>query len=184
MEVLCRLSYSGVLLGARAMIPGTIEAPTPWDDERMRLAASLLLVAVACGSAESPDPNMPTGLSIRTSGGTVTLEVQVADTATERRIGLMGRESLEPYDGMAFLWDEPVEATFWMKDTLIPLSIAFWDDQGRIISILDMDPCTDDPCSSYGPGEPFVGAVEVGRGTFALRGVAVGDTVELAVADA
>jgi uncharacterized membrane protein (UPF0127 family) len=165
------------------MIPGTIEAPTPWDDERMRLAASLLLVAVACGSA-ARDPNPPTGLSIRTSGGTVTLEVQVADTATERRIGLMGRESLEPYDGMAFVWDEPVEATFWMKDTRIPLSIAFWDDQGRIISILDMDPCTGDPCPLYGPDEPFVGAVEVDRGTFAMRGVAVGDTVALAVADA
>jgi uncharacterized membrane protein (UPF0127 family) len=184
MEVLCRLSYSGVLFGARAMIPGTIGAPTPWDDERMRLAASLLLVAVACGSAAARDPSPPTGLSIRTSGGTVTLEVQVADTAAERRTGLMGRESLEPYDGMAFVWDEPVQATFWMKDTLIPLSIAFWDDQGRIISILDMDPCTGDPCPSYGPHEPFVGAVEVGRGTFAMRGVAVGDTVELAVADA
>ena len=87
----------------------------------MRLAASLLLVAVACGSAAAPDPNPPTGLSIRTSGGTVTLEVQVADSPTERQTGLMGRETLEPYDGMAFVWDEPVEATFWMKDTRIPL---------------------------------------------------------------
>jgi hypothetical protein len=173
-----------VVLGARAMIPGTIGAPTPWDDEWMRLAASLLLVAAACGSAVTRDPNPPAALSIQTSGGTVMLEVQVADTATERRTGLMGRESVDPYDGMAFVWDEPVQATFWMKDTRIPLSIAFWDDQGRIISILDMDPCTADPCPSYGPGEPFVGAVEVGRGTFAMRGVAVGDTVELAVADA
>jgi len=150
----------------------------------MRLAAFLLLVAVACGSEAARDPNPPAGLSIRTSGGTVTLEVQVADSPTERQTGLMGRESLEPYDGMAFVWDEPVEGTFWMKDTLIPLSIAFWDDRGRIISILDMDPCTADPCPAYGPDEPFVGAVEVGRGTFAMRGVAVGDTVELAVADA
>ena len=114
----------------------------------------------------------------------MTLEVEVADTPTERQTGLIGRESVDPYDGMAFVWDEPVQATFWMKDTLIPLSIAFWDDQGRIISILDMDPCTGDPCPSYGPHEPFVGAVEVGRGTFAMRGVAVGDTVALAVADA
>ena len=117
----------------------------------MRLAACLLLVAVACGSAATRDPDAPAGLSIRTADGTVTLEVEVADTATERQAGLMGRESLDPYDGMAFVWDEPVEATFWMKDTRIPLSIAFWDDQGRIISILDMDPCTGDPCPSYGP---------------------------------
>ena len=151
----------------------------------MRLAPLLLLVAVACGSAEqAPDPNASATLSIGTDDGTIALNVQVADTQAERQTGLMGRESLSPYDGMAFVWEEPVVSTFWMKDTLIPLSIAFWDDQGRIISILDMDPCTDDPCSSYGPGEPFVGAVEVGRGTFAMRGVAVGDTVELAVADA
>jgi uncharacterized protein len=146
----------------------------------MRLAASLLLLAVACGSASARDPNPPADLSIRTAEGTVTLEVQVADTATERRAGLMGRESLDPYDGMAFVWDEPVEATFWMKDTRIPLSIAFWDDQGRIISILDMDPCTGDLCPSYGLEEPFVGAVEVGQGAFAMRGIAVGDIVELA----
>jgi uncharacterized protein len=166
------------------MIPGTVGAPTPWDDERMRLAVCLLLAAVACGSAAARDPDPPAGLSIRTAEGTVTLEVEVADTAAERQAGLMGRESLNPYDGMAFVWDEPVEATFWMKDTRIPLSIAFWDDRGRIISILDMDPCTGDPCPSFGPEEPFVGAVEVGQGAFAMQGVAVGDTVELPVADA
>ena len=150
----------------------------------MRLAACLLLVAVACGSTVALDPVAPTGLSIRTAEGTVTLEVEVADTATERQAGLMGRESLDPYDGMAFIWDQPVASSFWMKDTLIPLSIAFWDVEGRIISILDMDPCTADPCPTYGPDEPFVGAVEVGQGAFAVRGVAVGDAVELAVADA
>jgi hypothetical protein len=169
-----------VLLGARAMIPGDHRIPDPWDDERMRLPALVLLIAVACGSAGSSGPREAAGLSIRTAEGTVSLEVQVADTASERQTGLMGRERLEPYDGMAFVWNEPVESTFWMKDTLIPLSIAFWGDDGRIIAILDMDPCTADPCPSYGPGEPFVGAVEVGQGALAAQGVAVGDAVELA----
>jgi uncharacterized membrane protein (UPF0127 family) len=168
-----------VMLDARAMIPRTIESPTPWDDERMRLTAFVLLGAVACGSAEPPGPGEPAELSIRTADETVTLEVQVADAPSERRTGLMGRESLDPYDGMAFVWGEPVRSTFWMKDTLIPLSIAFWGDDGRIIALLDMDPCTADPCPSYGPDEPFVGAVEVGQGTLAAQGVAVGDTVEL-----
>jgi uncharacterized protein len=150
----------------------------------MRLAPLLLLVAVACGSAEQgPDPNASAALSIRTDDGTVSLDVQVADTQAERRTGLMGRESLSPYDGMAFVWEEPVVSTFWMKDTLIPLSIAFWDDHGRIISILAMDPCTEDPCPSYGPDEPFVGAVEVARGTFERHGVAPGDRVELSVSN-
>jgi hypothetical protein len=175
-----------VLLGARAMIPGDHRILDPWDDGRMRLIAFVLLVAVACGSASGPDegkdegPDEPAELSIRTADDTVTLEVQVADAPSERRTGLMGRESLDPYDGMAFVWGEPVQSTFWMKDTLIPLSIAFWGDDGRIIAILDMDPCTADPCPSYGPDEPFVGAVEVGQGALAARGVAVGDIVELA----
>ena len=192
MEVLCRLSYSGVFfgvffgvsLGARAMIPTAIEPRTPWDDGWMRLASLLLLVAFACGSAASPDPNEAASLSIRTEGGTVLLEVQIADTPAERQTGLMGRESLSPYDGMAFVWDEPIQSSFWMKDTLIPLSIAFWDEDGRIISILDMDPCTGDPCPSYGPGEPFIGAVEVDKGTLGRAGVAVGDIVEFTVANA
>jgi uncharacterized membrane protein (UPF0127 family) len=150
----------------------------------MRLAPVLLLVAVACGSAEEgSDPNASAALSIGTDQGTVSLVVQVADTPTERQTGLMGRESLPPYDGMAFVWEEPLVTTFWMKDTLIPLSIAFWDADGRIISILEMDPCTEDPCPSYGPGEPFVGAVEVARGTFERLGVAVGDRVGLTVSN-
>jgi uncharacterized membrane protein (UPF0127 family) len=150
----------------------------------MRLAPLVLLLAVACGSAEeASDRNASTALSIRTEGGTVSLAVQVADTPEERQTGLMGRESLSPYDGMAFVWEEPVVSTFWMNDTLIPLSIAFWDDDGRIISILDMDPCIEDPCPFYGPDEPFVGAVEVDRGTFERNGVALGDRVELTVSN-
>jgi uncharacterized protein len=150
----------------------------------MRLAPVLLIVAVACGSAEeASDPNASAALSIGTDDGTFSLAVQVADTPAERQTGLMGRENLSPYDGMAFVWEEPLVTTFWMKDTLIPLSIAFWDADGRIISILDMDPCTEDPCPSYGPGEPFVGAVEVARGTFERHGVAVGDLVGLTVSN-
>jgi uncharacterized membrane protein (UPF0127 family) len=150
----------------------------------MRLVPLLLLAAVACGSADASDPSATAALSIRTDDGTVSLDVQVADTPDERRTGLMGRDSLSPYDGMAFVWEEPVVSSFWMKDTLIPLSVAFWDDAGRIVSILDMDPCTDDPCPSYGPDEPFVGAVEVERGTLEERGVAVGDRVQLTVSNA
>jgi uncharacterized membrane protein (UPF0127 family) len=109
----------------------------------------------------------------------VTLAVEVADTPDERATGLMNREQLAPYDGMAFVWDDPVRTSFWMKDTLIPLSIAFWNEEGRIVSILDMEPCASDPCPGYDPGVEFVGAVEVSRGLFAERGVALGDRVEL-----
>jgi uncharacterized membrane protein (UPF0127 family) len=156
----------------------------PWDDGFVRLIPLLLLAAAACGSADASDPDATAALSIRTDDGTVSLHVQLADTPDEREAGLMDRQSLTPYDGMAFVWEEPVVSSFWMKDTLIPLSIAFWDDAGRIISILDMNPCTVDPCPSYGPDEPFVGAVEVERGTLEEHGVAIGDQVELTVSGA
>jgi uncharacterized protein len=152
----------------------------------MRSALVLvLLVAAACGSS---DPSRNTSdsatLQIRTASGVRSLDVQVADTADERRTGLMGRESLSPYDGMAFLWTDPVQSSFWMKDTLIPLSVAFWDQDGRIVSIIDMEPCTDDPCPTYGPNTPFLGAVEVAQGDLARHGVAVGDTVDLTIDEA
>jgi uncharacterized membrane protein (UPF0127 family) len=80
---------------------------------------------------------------------------------------------------MAFLWDEPVRARFWMKDTRIPLQIAFWDARGRIVAILDMVPCRTEPCPTYRPDRPFLGAAEANAGWFTEHGVAVGDTVSL-----
>ena len=152
-----------------------------------RALVLVLLVTAACGSSD-PSPSPATGdsatLEIRTDSGVRSLDVQVADTADERRTGLMGRESLSPYDGMAFLWTDPVQSSFWMKDTLIPLSVAFWDQDGRIVSIIDMEPCTEDPCPTYGPDTPFVGAVEVAQGDLARHGVAVGDTVDLTAPNA
>jgi uncharacterized membrane protein (UPF0127 family) len=64
-----------------------------------------------------------------------------------------------------------------MKDTLIPLSIAFIDDENRIISIQDMDPCTEDPCPGFAPKQPYWAALEVNQGAFAEWGVEVGDVV-------
>jgi uncharacterized membrane protein (UPF0127 family) len=144
----------------------------------------VLLVAAACGSSDprpTPTANESATLEIRTDAGVRSLDVQVADTASERSTGLMGRESLSPYDGMAFLWTDPVQSSFWMKDTLIPLSVAFWDEDGRIVSIIDMEPCTEEPCPTYGPDTPFVGAVEVAQGDLERHGVAVGDSVDLTV---
>jgi uncharacterized membrane protein (UPF0127 family) len=153
----------------------------------MRSAVVLvLLLAAACGSSAEPNQGGSDSatLEIRTDAGLRSFDVEIADTTAERRTGLMGRESLSPFDGMAFLWSEPVESSFWMKDTLIPLSIAFLDEDGRIVSIMDMEPCRADPCPTYGPDAPFVGAVEVARGDLERRGVAVGDTVDLTLPNA
>ncbi len=147
---------------------------------RTVFVALLLVTACSSGGPEpvhGPDPD--TRLEIRTDGGVVEVVVEVADDDDERNVGLMNRERLDPDAGMVFLWDEPLHATFWMKDTLIPLSIAFWDDRNEIVSILDMEPCAADPCPSYDPETEFEGALEVNQGFFEEHGVEVGDTVEL-----
>ena len=147
-----------------------------------RSALLALLVLTACSSA-SPEPapgdSGATSLEIRTDDGVVQVDVEVADEDDERTIGLMNRERLDPGAGMVFIWEEPLHATFWMKDTLIPLSIAFWNERKRIVTILDMEPCEADPCPSYDPGREFEGALEVNQGFFDEHGVEVGDTVEL-----
>ena len=91
----------------------------------------------------------------------------------------MHRRSLAPDAGMVFLFDDPTAYYFWMKDTVIPLSIAFWDEGGRIVSILDMFPCRKDSCPLYSAGTSYIGAVEVNRGFFKAHGVKVGNRVEL-----
>src|SRR6185436_13566551 len=70
-----------------------------------------------------------------------TIAVELADTPAAREQGLMGRTSLPADAGMVFVYPEDHAGPFWMKDTLIPLSIAFYAADGRILRILDMQPC-------------------------------------------
>ena len=91
----------------------------------------------------------------------------------------MGREKLAADAGMIFLYFEPTEGGFWMKNTLIPLSIAFFDRDGEIVDILDMEPCRADPCRSYFPDSPYFGALEVNAGAFRRWGVSEGDVIRM-----
>lgn len=152
----------------------------------MRRAAPLVLALLlaACGSGAAPTGDARVPLRVTTAQGVVTLQVEIADDPEERVEGLSNRTSLPADAGMAFLWDEPVEAEFWMKDTLIPLQIAFWGEGGRIVGLIEMEPCEADTCPHYRPEKPIVGAVEANAGWFTAHGVAVGDTVELDAGDA
>jgi uncharacterized membrane protein (UPF0127 family) len=140
----------------------------------------LALLLGACGDSAPPVENLPTGvLHIESGSGEVLVQVSIAETPETRQQGLMGVEEMGEDTGMVFLEEQPVQQAFWMKDTLIPLSIAFWDEQGRIQAILDMEPCRKDPCRLYDPGVTWIGAVEVNQGFFADHGVETGDTVTL-----
>jgi uncharacterized protein len=68
--------------------------------------------------------------------------------------------------GMLFLFPEEKSGAFWMKDTLIPLDIAFFDAKRRLVGALTMLPCTADPCPTFSPGAPFKFAVEANEGAF------------------
>src|SRR5919108_5220351 len=102
---------------------------------------------------------------------TVSVNVEIARTVAQKEQGLMQRTSLAPNAGMAFLWDQPVRGSFTMRNTTIPLSIAFWGPSGRIVKILGMVPCRTVRCPAYDPHVPFSGALEVNRGAFRRWGV-------------
>lgn len=117
---------------------------------------------------------------IQTQGGEeVAVAVEIADTQEEREVGLMNREFLPDDAGMIFLFEEAITGGFWMKNTLIPLSIAFADGDGTILRILDMEPCEADPCEIYDPGVAYASALEVNQGAFENWGVEEGDPLTL-----
>ncbi|HUL30404.1 MAG TPA: DUF192 domain-containing protein [Thermodesulfobacteriota bacterium] len=101
--------------------------------------------------------------------------VEVAQTPEEQSRGLMGRKQLGKDEGMLFTFPTEGYHGFWMKDTLIPLSIAFIDKDGRIVWITDMKPLTLD---SHVPPAPILYALEMNQGWFSSHGVKVGDRVK------
>lgn len=105
--------------------------------------------------------------------------VLVADDGAERGHGLMYRKWLPEDKGMGFLFEEQGQAGFYMLNTLIPLSIAFFDSEGTIVDILDMEPCPDSPCPTYTPDAPYSGALEVNQGAFERWGVIEGDRITI-----
>lgn len=149
---------------------------------RRTLVLSLLTGLVACSSPGSVQlASMRPGTVV--FGGSDRLRVRIAQTQAEREEGLMHVMALAPDDGMAFVFDGPVTDRFWMKDTLIPLSVAFVDEAGRIISVSNMDPCTADPCPTYTAPGPYTMAVEANLGWFHDHGLGVGSDVRLEPAD-
>lgn len=112
----------------------------------------------------------------RQDGEAFLLNLEVARTSAERQRGLMERTELDDNRGMIFVYDAPTRLVFWMKDTLLPLSIAFLATDGEIVDIQDMAPL--DTTFHYS-AQPAQYAVEVNQGYFDRRGVRVGDWLDL-----
>ncbi len=128
--------------------------------------AALALAAASCAFAQSALP--VTTLKV----GAHALRVEVVSTQEQRSRGLMYREKLAKNDGMLFIFDEPGYHAMWMMNTLIPLSVAFLDAEGRILNIEDMEPKTLDSHAAQGPARY---AVETNKGWFGEKKIKAGD---------
>ena len=102
------------------------------------------------------------------------IRVEVAKTPEERSRGLMGRKHLGKDEGMLFIFETEDTHEFWMKDTLLPLSIAFIDKDNRIVWMTEMKPLTLD---SHVPPRPVLYALEMNKGWFSSHGIKVGDQI-------
>jgi uncharacterized membrane protein (UPF0127 family) len=111
-------------------------------------------------------------------GERVEVRVEIADEEAEQKRGLMERTALAEDAGMLFVFPGERPRSFWMRNTLIPLSIAYIDGDGAIVDIQDMQPLDE---TSHPSAAPAQYALEVNQGFFEERGVQVGDEADLPV---
>ncbi len=139
----------------------------------MRPRAWLLLPGLACLAVLLGCATRLDRIVLEASGQRITVEV--ARTEAEREHGLMGRRSLGELEGMLFVFDRDQRLAFWMKDTPLPLSIAFLSAEGKIIQIEDMQPFSQTIIYSRMSARY---ALEMRQGSFARLGIREGDTVK------
>ena len=136
------------------------------------LLLSVFLSALPLSAAPKPQTDLPkTTLSL----GTNSLNAQIAADDASRERGLMSRTNLGDNEAMVFVFPRPHPVTFWMKDTPIPLSIAYVGRSGMIFEIHDMKPFDETPIPSA--SSAVVYAIEVPQGWFEKHGVLAGSTV-------
>jgi uncharacterized protein len=132
----------------------------------MRWTYALLLTAAPALAQELPVVQLNAGMHL--------IRAEVAADFASRAQGLMYRSSMPSNVGMLFIFDEAAAQCMWMKNTLIPLSVAFIDEHGAVINIEDMAPQTED---SHCALKPARYALEMNRGWFAARGIKPGSRI-------
>jgi len=137
----------------------------------IRRLACLLLISGLTGAAPAAAAELPT---TQLTIGNHTLTAEIVTTPEQRALGLMHRFSLQPDHGMLFVFEQPEPLGFWMKNTFIPLSIAFIAADGRVVNVEDMKPQTEDTHWSKGPA---LYALEMRKGWFADKGIGPGAVV-------
>lgn len=133
----------------------------------MRLLFALLLAA-GPAFAQQPQPQLPV---VQLNAGMHLIHAEVAADYGSRMTGMMFRATMPPNAGMLFVFDTDERQCMWMKNTLIPLSVAFIDEHGAIINVEEMAPQTE---NSHCATRPSRYALEMNRGWFAARGIKPG----------
>ncbi|MFP3871588.1 MAG: DUF192 domain-containing protein [Candidatus Aenigmatarchaeota archaeon] len=142
------------------------------------LIISILVVWFLFGNTSDEDVEFEEDeiILINSSDEEIEMTVMIAEDEEERKQGLMNQDSLCKYCGMLFVYEEDVRHGFWMKDTQIPLSIAFISEDGTIMEIQQMEPETTD---IHRPEETYRYALEVNQGFFQENGIGVGEVVSI-----
>ena len=136
--------------------------------DRLALSALTAFFSLSVAAQEAPQMNLPVA---QLQAGMHNIRAQVAATPEQRATGLMHRREMAQHEGMLFVFEQPSVQCFWMKNTLLPLSIAFVADDGTVVNIREMKPQTlDSHCSD----KPVRYVLEMNQGWFAKRGVRVG----------
>ena len=139
------------------------------------LRHSLVLLLVAVCAAPAWPQDQPQNLAATTlKVGMHNIRAQLAITPIQRQVGLMHRREMPSHEGMLFVFDEASPQCFWMRNTLIPLSIAFLADDGTVVNLADMKPQSDD---SHCSAKPVRFVLEMNQGWFAKRGVKPGTRI-------
>ena len=141
---------------------------------RARVVLAAVLMLVACGESGR---GQTTVVTLAQGSASLKIRAEVASTPDARTRGLMGRRSLAEDAGMLFVFPTPVQAGFWMKDTLIPLDIAFIS-KGYVVEIDTMQPCRTAKCPVTTPAIGYDWALEVSVGTFHRAGITAGAVVD------
>jgi uncharacterized membrane protein (UPF0127 family) len=156
---------------------GGEESSVPEEDRPTTTAPAQTTAEATQNTTVSSAPDESTTLAITSSDGTRTeVQVEIADDRAEQQRGLMERTELAEDAGMLFVFDREEPRSFWMRNTLIPLSIAYIASDGRIVDIQDMQPLDE---TSHPSAAPAQYALEVNQGFFAERGIEVGNEVEI-----
>ena len=149
-----------------------MKMPTSALPTRSPLAATLLLaLCVGAGAAsaqEGPQLNLQ---RVELTAGMHRIDAQVAATPQERQTGLMHRKEMPQHEGMLFVFEQAAQQCFWMKNTLLPLTAAFVDDDGTIVNLADMKPLDE---SSHCSAKPVRYVLEMNQGWFAAKHLRAG----------